>query len=102
MLSQSFGSHVKVEKGEKYFEINIHVANEKLYFVQGFEIVLQQVAHDAIIEKKKIIHFVLIFHLFKHGCPINDCTTMQRVVYFMYLIIPRTTSLMGLVGRLHI
>jgi hypothetical protein len=60
-------------------KINTHVANEKLYFAQGFEILLQKVAHDAIIEKKKIIHFVLIFHLFKHGCPINDCTKMQNL-----------------------
>jgi hypothetical protein len=60
-------------------KINTHVANEKLYFAQGLEILLQQVAHDAIIEKNKIIRFVLIFHLFKHGCPINDYTTMQRL-----------------------
>jgi hypothetical protein len=60
-------------------KINTHVANEKLYFAQGLEILLQQVAHDAIIEKKKFINFVLIFHLFKHCCPINDCTTMQRL-----------------------
>jgi hypothetical protein len=60
-------------------KINIHVANEKLYFAQGLEILLLQVAHDVIIEKKKIIHFVLIFHLFKRGCPINDCTTIQRL-----------------------
>jgi len=42
-------------------KINTHVVNEKLYFAQGLEILLQQVAHDAIIEKKKVIHFVLFF-----------------------------------------
>jgi hypothetical protein len=44
-------------------KINTHGANEKLCFVQGFEILLQQFAYDAIIEKEKIIHFVLIFHV---------------------------------------
>jgi hypothetical protein len=83
-------------------KINTHVANQKLYFGQGLEILSQQVAHDAIIEKKKIIHFVLIFHLFKHGCPINDWTTMQRLCIVNVFDYPRTISLMGLVGRLHI
>jgi hypothetical protein len=34
---------------------NVNVTNEKLYFDIGDEIVLQQVVHGAIIEKKKKI-----------------------------------------------
>jgi hypothetical protein len=34
---------------------NVHVINEKLYFDIDDEIVLQQVVHGAIIEKKKKI-----------------------------------------------
>jgi hypothetical protein len=37
---QGFNSHVRGEKKTLFLEKNIHVANEKLYFAKGFEIVL--------------------------------------------------------------
>jgi hypothetical protein len=37
---KALNSHIKGEKKTLFLEKNIHVANEKLYFAKGFEIVL--------------------------------------------------------------
>jgi hypothetical protein len=45
-----------IKVGNHYFlKTNVHVINEKFYFGIDDEIVLQQVVHGAIIEKKKKI-----------------------------------------------
>jgi hypothetical protein len=45
-----FGSHAS---GSLFLKTNIHVANEKLYFATSVKPLLQQVAHGAIVERKK-------------------------------------------------
>jgi hypothetical protein len=46
----------RVKDGDHYFlKTNVHVINEILYFDIDDEIVLQQVVHGAILEKKKKI-----------------------------------------------
>jgi hypothetical protein len=37
---QGFSSHVRGERKTLFLEKDIHVANEKLYFAKGFEILL--------------------------------------------------------------
>jgi hypothetical protein len=45
----------RVKFGDHYFlKTNVHVINEILYFDIDDEIVLQQVVHGAIIEKKNL------------------------------------------------
>jgi hypothetical protein len=78
--SQGFGSHMpRVKMGDHYFlKTNFHVPNKELYFSKSFKTLLQQIIHCAIQvdKKKKIVQFVLIFHLLNHGCPVIDYTTM--------------------------
>ncbi len=41
---------------------------------------LQQIIHGAIqVDKEKIMQFALIFHLFSHGCPMINYTTMHKL-----------------------
>jgi len=54
-------------------------------FAKGFKILLQQIIHDAIqINRgKKLVQFAFMFHLFIHGPPLIEYTTMQML--FMQL-----------------
>jgi len=60
--------------GEYYFsKKNQHVFNESLYVPKGKDYVVQQVVARIVIkEKKKIVHFVLIFHLHSQGRPMTE------------------------------
>lgn len=74
------GSHAKVKIwGSLFFEINVHVINENLYFAIGVETMLQKNVHGAIIERKKYIFNsnALIFCLLNHGCPMIEYFAMQ-------------------------
>jgi hypothetical protein len=79
-----------VKVGEHYFlKSNAHVFNEKLYFVKGLELMLQQIIHSVVQffdKRKKIMQFALIFHLLSHGHPMTKYTTMQTL--FVELNVP--------------
>jgi hypothetical protein len=62
-----------VAMGEYYFLKKIqHVFNEILYVSKGKDYVVQQVVARIVVEgKKKIVHFVLIFHLHSQGRPMT-------------------------------
>jgi hypothetical protein len=48
------GSHASDKRwGSLFFKTNVHVANEKFYFTTSAKTLLQQVAHGAIVERKK-------------------------------------------------
>jgi len=63
-----------VAMGEYYFlKKNQHVFNENLYVSKGKDYVVQQVVARIVVEgKKKIVHFVLIFHLHSQGWPMRE------------------------------
>ncbi len=63
-----------VAMGEYYFlRKNQHVFNESLYVSKGKDYVVQQVVARIVVEgKKKIVHFVLNFHLHSQGRPMIE------------------------------
>ncbi len=63
-----------VAMGEYYFsKKNQHVFNENLYVSKGKDYVVQQVVARIVVEgKKKIVHFVFIFHLHSQGRPMIE------------------------------
>jgi hypothetical protein len=73
----------RVKVGEHYFlKSNAYVIDEKFYFAKGLEAVLEQITHGAtqfLDKRKKIMQFVLIFHLLNHGHPMIEYTIMQTL-----------------------
>jgi hypothetical protein len=68
-----------LRQGEHYFlKTNAHSANEKLCFVKGLKIMLQQVVKGVklVDMKKKIVQFALLFHLLNWGCLMNEYITI--------------------------
>lgn len=62
-----FGSHASSKRwGSLFLKTNVHVANEKLYFATSAKPMLQQVAHGAIVERKKKCSIANLFHLLSH------------------------------------
>jgi hypothetical protein len=65
---------------------------------------LQHVAHNVTIEKKKrIVQLALIYHLRNHGHPMNEYITLKWL--FVHLNVShnlKNYSLMGFIARLQI
>jgi hypothetical protein len=75
----------RVKVGEHYFlKSNAHVANEKLYFTKGLEIVLQQVIHGAtqfLNKKKNNCAIFLDFSLIQSRLPHDKIHNNAYIIY---------------------